>query len=262
MKGVLISLQAEVLKIYRSRVFWVSIAFFAFVPCMMGLLMFVQKYPGISAKLGMIGTKSTMVRFGEPNWTNYLTLISESVAAIGLIGYGFVTAWSFGREYTDRTIKDILSLPVPRGSIVMAKFAAITLWSILLSFVFLLVALVIGKVIQLTGWSDEVIMYSLLKFTFTSLLTILLLPPVAFFACYGKGVLLPMGFVILTLLMANFTGLVGLGPYFPWAIPGIFSTTGGAGGSGLFPVSYIILITTGLAGLAATLAWWQFADHK
>lgn len=262
MKGILISFRVEILKIYRSRVFWMSVVFFAFVPCMMGLLMFVQKYPEISAKLGMIGTKSSMVRFGEPNWSNYLTLISESIAAIGLIGYGFIVSWTFGREYTDRTIKDILALPVPRSSIVLSKFIAIALWCILLSSVFLLVAMLIGKIIQLTGWSNEIILHNMQIFGITSLLTILLSTPVGFFASSGRGFLLPMGFVILTLLMANFTGLVGLGPYFPWAIPGIFSTSEGSGGMHLYPVSYIILISTSLVGLIGTLVWWLFADHK
>lgn len=262
MKGILISFRVETLKIFKSRVFWMSVAFFAFVPCMMGLLMFVQKYPEISAKLGMIGTKSSMVRFGEPNWSNYFILVSESIAAIGMIGYGFIISWTFGREYTDRTIKDILALPVPRTSIVLSKFMAITLWCILLSIVFLFVAILIGKIIQLSGWSNGIVLHYMKIFSITSLLTILLSTPVAFFASFGRGFLLPMGFVILTLLMANFTGLVGLGPYFPWAIPGIFSTLEGSGGMHLFPVSYIILISTCLIGLIGTLTWWLFADHK
>ena len=62
----------------------------------------------------------------------------------------------------------------------------------------------------------------------TSLLTILLCTPVAFFASYGRGYLPPIGFAILTLIIAQFTGLVGLGPYFPWGIPLLFTTAAGA----------------------------------
>jgi len=72
-----------------------------------------------------------------------------------------------------------------------------------------------GKIIGITGWSDELIYGIRSIYIATSLLTILLCTPVAFFASYGRGYLLPMGFVILTLLMANFTGLLGLGLYFP-----------------------------------------------
>jgi ABC-2 type transport system permease protein len=70
-----------------------------------------------------------------------------------------------------------------------------------------------------------------------------------------------MGIVILTLIVANFTGLVGLGPYFPWAIPGIYSAPAGTEGMQLSTASFIILLFTSIVGLIGTLAWWRFADQ-
>ena len=99
-------------------------------------------------------------------------------------------------------------------------------------------------------------------YVITSLLTILLCPPVAFLAGYSRGYLLPVGFVVLTLLVANFTGLVGLGPYFPWAIPGLFTAPAGAEGMHLGYSSYIILILTSLTGFIGTILWWRYADQK
>ena len=55
MNGILVALWVESLKIRRSRIFLATILFFMFVSLMMGLMMFVQKYPEISGKLGMIG---------------------------------------------------------------------------------------------------------------------------------------------------------------------------------------------------------------
>jgi ABC-2 type transport system permease protein len=262
MKGTLISLEAEVLKIRKSKVFILSVVFFAFIPCMMGLLMFVQKYPELAGKLGMIGTKSSMMRFGEANWQNYMTLLSESIAAIGLFGYGFIISWTFGREYADRTVKDILALPISRTKIVISKFIAAAIWSVLLTVVFLLSGILIGRIIGLSGWSESIILQHIKTFTVTSLLTLIISAPVAFFASFSRGYLLPIAFIILTLLIANFTGLVGLGPYFPWAIPGIYSMS--ATGTGVHPgaVSYIILFSTGLAGFAGTILWWLSADQK
>ena len=83
----------------------------------------------------------------------------------------------------------------------------------------------------------------------------------AFFAGYGRGFLLPVGFIILTLIIANFVGLVGLGPYFPWAIPGIFSNSASEAGMHLVPASYYILILTSLAGFVGTILWWRYADQ-
>ncbi|MDQ1327840.1 MAG: type transport system permease protein, partial [Candidatus Poribacteria bacterium] len=99
------------------------------------------------------------------------------------------------------------------------------------------------------------------KYTVTSLLTILLFTPVAFFSSYGRGYLPPMGFVILTLIMAQFNGLVSLGPYYPWANPGVYSVEAGIEGMQLGVVSFIILFLTSFLGLIGTLAWWRFADQ-
>jgi ABC-2 type transport system permease protein len=62
--------------------------------------------------------------------------------------------------------------------------------------------------------------------------------------------------------MANLSGLIGLDPYFPWAIPGLYSTPAGTENLQLNIVSYIILTFTSLLGLFGTLALWRFSDQK
>jgi len=229
---------------------------------MMGLLFFVQKHPEIASKLGMIGTKASMLRLGNADWSTYFTLLIQGIAAIGLIGFGFVTSWVFGREYSDHTVKDILALPVSRSRIVLSKFLVIVLWCMLLTVIYFAFGLLVGKMIGITGWSAEIVYQYAIQYTVTSLLTLLLCTPVAFFASYGRGYLLPVGFIILTMMVANFSGLVGLGPYFPWAIPGLYSIPAGAEGMHLSAVSYYILFFTCIAGLFGTLAWWRYADQK
>jgi ABC-2 type transport system permease protein len=64
------------------------------------------------------------------------------------------------------------------------------------------------------------------------------------------------------MMMANFSGLVGLGPYFPWAIPLLLCSLAGTEGIHVSLTSYIILFTTSILGLIGTLAWWRFADQK
>ena len=262
MKSIMVNLWAESLKVRKSKVFWLSIVFFVFVSFMMGLIMFVQKNPEISQKFGMIGTKASMLRFGEPDWKNYFALLAQGIAGIGLVGYGFITCWIFGCEYSDHTIKDILSLPVSRSSIVLSKLIIAVIWSILLSCIFLAFGLLFGHLSGISGWSGEIFSQFIYKFTMVSLLSMLLCTPVAFFASYSGGFLLPMGIIILTMIMANFTGLVGFAPYFPWAIPGLFSAPSGTEGIHLSITSYIILFLTSILGLAGTLAWWRFADQK
>lgn len=72
--------------------------------------------------------------------------------------------------------------------------------------------------------------------------------PFGFFASVGRGYLPPMGAAFLALLMANVVSYAGWGEYFPWAIPGLY----GKGKSTLAPVSFLIVILTGLLGVIAT----------
>jgi ABC-2 type transport system permease protein len=262
MKSLLATFITECMKLRRSKILWITILLFLFIPLMMGLMFFVQKHPEMSAKLGMIGTKATMLRLGKADWSAYLEFLTQGMAGIGLMGFGFVTSWVFGREYSDHTAKDILALPVSRSSIVLSKFMVIVIWCVLLFFIFIFSGFIFGEIINISGWSREIIIKYIQTYTVTSLLTLLLCTPVAFLACYSRGYLLPMGFVILTLLMANFIGLIGLGPYFPWAIPGIYSVPAGTGGMQLGITSYIILFFTSFLGLTGTMAWWRFADFK
>jgi ABC-2 type transport system permease protein len=262
MKCIGVSLWVEILKVRKSKMFWATILVFIFVPVMMGLLMFVQIHPEISSKLGMIGNKATMLRFGEPNWKNYFTLLDQGFAAVGVIGIGFVASWVFGREFSEHTIKDILVLPISRSGIVISKFIVILVWSVILSIVYFSICILVGLLINIPDWSTEIVLSNFSRYFVTSLLTILLSTPVAFLASYSRGYLLPMGFVILTLIVANFTGIVGLGPYFPWAIPGLYGTASGLEGFQLKIASYIILFSTGILGFFGTLTIWRFADQK
>jgi len=81
--------------------------------------MYVAQHPEMSAKLGLVGAKAQF--FSENSWKGYLEIINQLIAVLGVIGFGFITSWVFGREYIEHTLTDILALPVSRSSIVLAK---------------------------------------------------------------------------------------------------------------------------------------------
>lgn len=246
-------------KLRRARVPLITTIFFIFIPLMMGLLMYLAQHPDIASKLGIIGTKASL--FGDNDWNTYFTLLNQIIATIGIIGFGFITSWIFGREYMDHTLKDLLALPASRSMIVISKFTIIILWSIFLCLVLFFSGLAIGYVINLPGWSHQVFIESLSRFSIISCLTVLLSTPVALIAAYGKGIVAPIAFVIIMLILAQFVALVGWGPYFPWSIPGIHSVSDGTRGMQLVSASYIIIIVTFIAGLIGTIAWWLRADQ-
>jgi len=260
MKNLAASFITECMKLRRSKIFVITIVFFIFIPLMMGLLMIVAQHPEMSAKLGIIGTKAKL--FGENNWEGYFTGLLQIIAAIGIIGFGFVTSWVFGREYIDHTLTNILALPVSRSSIVVSKFIVVVLWCVILVVVMFIAGIAIGKLIGIPEWSDQLFSQFISKYITVSCLTILLVTPVALIAGYGRGIIAPIAFVILMLIIAQFVSFVGLGPYFPWAIPGLYTVPAGTEGMEIVISSYIILFATVIIGFVGTIAWWRFADHK
>jgi ABC-type transport system involved in multi-copper enzyme maturation permease subunit len=259
MSGLSAALWAECLKVRRSRMLWLTVLAALFMAVMIGFLMFISKNPELAAKMGIMGTKSSIME--NVDWQSYLLLLTEMISGLGLVGFGFLASWTFGREYSDRTVTDLLVLPVPRSFIVLSKFIVVVVWSVLLALILLVFALAAGGMIGLSGWSGELALHGIYAFAATALLTISLCTPVAFVASYGRGYLPPIGLVILTMILAQFIMALGLGPYFPWAIPGLYSIAAFGGGPEPGAVSYVILGLTGVIGLAATFAWWRYADQ-
>ncbi len=259
MDNLRIALITELLKIRRSRIFSITIIFFIFISVMMSLMVYLASHPETAEKLGLVGVKATM--FGKADFNGYLELYNQVIAIIGYIGFGFITAWTFGREYTDNTLKDILALPVSLTSVILAKFIIIILWCVLLCIVLYITGLLAGYMAGMSDWSTSSALSNLGKFTPAALLSMMLIPPVAFFAVYGRGVIAPIAFIIITLIISQFVALSGWGPFFPWSIPGVFTAPEGVEGMQLTMISYIILIVTFLAGVAGTLIWWNRADQ-
>jgi ABC-2 type transport system permease protein len=258
MRNLIIAFGVETMKLKHSKILWLSILFYVFVPLMMGLLMLVAQHPDVAAKMGIVGTKATF--FGQNNWVGFLTQLGQTIASVGLIGFGFVSSWVFGREYIERTLVDIVALPLPRKAIVDAKLLVILVWGLLLSFVLYVVGIFIGLAEQIPGWSAELISTFTKNYIVTLFLTLAVCTPIAWLASYSKGILAPLGFVFLALISAQFSGLMGLGPYFPYAIPGLNSVSANVPGMVLNSLSYIIVLITGLAGYLATHFHWQKAD--
>jgi ABC-2 type transport system permease protein len=258
MRFLISLLGSEFLKIRRSSILWLTMAFFGFVPVMIGIMVYLANNPEISVKLGLVGDKAALFR--DLDWEGYLQVMSLIIAATGLVGFGFAVSWIFGREYSDRTIKDLLALPVPRYSIVISKSIVVSVWCLLLAVISFTTGSIMGWIISVPDFSMSVFRMGFARFIVTAFLTIIISMPVGFFASYGRGYMLPMGFVIITLIMSQFIGLVGLGPYFPWAIPGLY--TGAAGEESVGIASCLILGLTGIAGIWGTAVWWRYADQK
>jgi|SRR5690625_1461294 len=258
MRSFFVALQTEGLKIRKSKVIWITMAAFTMAPFMAGFFMFVLKDPELAKNAGLLGAKAQIA--GEANWPSYLSLYAQMIAVGGILVFGFVTSWIFGREYTDKTAKDLLALPYSRSVIIIAKFTASFITNIILTIYIVTLGFFIGWIIGLPQWSFEIVIHGVYILIVVTILTIVLTTPVAFFASYGRGYLAPLGFVVFMLVLSQIVAAAGFGAYFPWAIPALYSgvTVGDnvLGWSGLF-----IILTTSLLGFFSTIYWWLFADQ-
>jgi ABC-2 type transport system permease protein len=254
------ALWAETVKARRSKMPWLTALGFSLAPLAGGFFMIVLKDPEYARSLGLIGTKAQIMA-GVADWPTYLALLGQATAIGGLLLFGLITSWVFGREHADRTAKDLLALPTPRSAVVGAKFIIVTIWSAALVLLILILGLCIGALIALPGWSAAVALNGICALSVTAGLTIVLVTPVAFVASAGRGYLPPMGFVILAVVLAQVVGAAGWGAFFPWSVPALSSGLAGPQTDQLPTASYVIVIATGLIGLAATLIWWGSADQ-
>ena len=258
MNAIFAAIKGEYTKIIRSKVMPVTFVAAVIMPAMMAFMMFVAKDPALAHKLGIIGTKAKII--GTADWPSFFNLLTQSACGIQLVIFGFVTSWIFGREYSDRTIKDLLALPLPRYLVVISKLIAAAVWCAAL-FVFIFASAIAGgAAVGLTGWNTAAMTDNFITLFVTSLAVIYLNSVVAFIACAARGYLAAVGFVILSAILINFSGAIGFSEYYPWAVPMLYAVKSGGAAPGA--VSWIIVLITGAAGIAAAVAWWRYADQN
>ena len=260
MKQQILALQAEFIKIKSSTILWVTFIAFGLAPIMGAVFIMILSDPDAMAKAGALALKAEAMNFGG-DWKAYFDILTQAVGVGGIMVFGFVASWLFGREYSDRTAKDLLALPTSRATILNAKFIIYIGWCFALVISNLLIASGFGLILQLPAMENPQLAQAFLSYFITTVLTIIIGTPIAFFAIWGKGYLAPLGVVALTLVFAQVIAATGYGSYFPWSIPGLYSGAGGEYKDLLNNYSYAILALTGIVGYMATIAYWKFADQ-
>ena len=245
----------EVLKARRSTMPLLTALGISLVPLGGGFFMIVLKDPELARRVGLISAKA-QITMGVADWPTYLGFLALATGAGGHIFFSLIASWVFGREYSDRTVKDLLALPTSRSAIVSAKFVVVALWSAALIVLMVLVGLGVGAAVVLPPASWQVFMRGGVTMAITACLGIALVTPIAFFASAGHGYLPPIGVMLLAMALAQVVAVAGWGEYFPWSIPGVLSQGGNLG-----IVSYLIVVLTSVAGLAGTTLWWELADQ-
>ena len=260
MNGFPSALWAEGLKAVRSKVPLLASIGFTLAPLMDGLFMFIMKDPERARDMGLLSVKAQLA-MSTAEWTTFFSVLTQAIAIGGVIVFSIVTAWMFGREFSDHTAKDLMALPTSREAIVTAKLVIISAWVFVTSLWVYLVGLFIGYLVHIPGWTNALAWTSFNDVLVTAAMTLLLMTPVAFIASMGRGYLPPLGWAVLTIFFSQIIAATGWGDWFPWSVPALYSGVVGPRSEQLGLHSYIIVFIASLLGLAGTFYWWRSTDQ-
>ena len=260
MNGFLACLWAETLKARRSKVPLLASIGFTLAPLMDGLFMFIMKDPERAREMGLLSVKAQLA-MSTADWITFFSVLTQAIAVGGVIVFSIVTAWVFGREFSDHTAKDLLALPTSREKIVTAKLIVVAAWVFVTTLWIYLVGLVVASLVNIPGWTSPLASRSFYDVLLTAGMTFILMTPVAFIASMGRGYLPPLGWAVLTIFFSQIVAATGWGDWFPWSVPALFSGVVGPRAEQLGAHSYVLVILAGILGLAATFWWWLDAEQ-
>lgn len=250
---------AELLKVRRSRVPFVAFAAFTVAGLVGAFFMFVLQDPDRARSLGLLGSKA-QVAGGTPDWAGYFGLTAQIAALGGLLVFGMIVIWLFGREFSDRTAKDLLALPTSRRALVVAKLLVGLGWSLVLTVQLLLLTVLFGTMLGLPGWSAGTAIRGVGTVFATAALTGALAITYGLVASVGRGYLAAVAVLFVSLFAAQVVAAVGYGPWFPWSVPALLS---GVAGPEQRPqaAGVAAVVIVGILASSLTVLWWERADH-
>ncbi|WP_285848727.1 ABC transporter permease [Paenibacillus sp. MER TA 81-3] len=235
----------ELLKLKRAKMFMVSLIGAAAAPLMVfiGYLDYKAKKPDMP------------VLFSEAfSQTNLYVLL-----LIGTLLYGVITAYLFNREYVEDTLKNMLTIPVSKMSLIASKLVLLFIWILVLTLVAWGLTFILGWIGQYEGLNAAVLLQSLKQFLIGGSLLFLLSTPTIFVTFLFKN-------YVPTII---FTAVITMGnvalanreykALYPWSAVHVIAD------NGFVPeypplYSYAAIIATAIIGLIATIVYFKKAD--
>jgi ABC-type transport system involved in multi-copper enzyme maturation permease subunit len=255
---------AEFMKLKRSR-----------MPLWSGLIVLVAAGLGLAvlpvladpktqaeiAKSGGTFAKAVAAGMYQPSWPNYLRVGLQGMSGSwGILTFGLVTAYLFGREYKEGAAKTMLTLPIRREYAIVAKLVVLAAWVFGLGLLSVVLTMGATALLGVDGFSWPEVQKSLGETLGVTALLYCTLPLVALFAVRGKGYLQPMLFSLGVMMVGNALVASPISPFVPWNMP--LHLVGASWypvpPSPLPPLSWLVAAAVFAAGTAALM--WQI-DH-
>lgn len=254
------AIRAEFLKLKREKITLLTAVAFGIAPVMGAVFIVILGNADLADQAGMLSSKALALNF-QPDWTGYFLILTQAVGVGGIMVFGFIASWIFGREYAQGTYVNLLALPASRTAIVNAKFLVYICWCFAVSVSNLILSLLLVIILQANTGENPDLSSLLIRYFTTVALTVFPGFVIAFFAIYGRGYLAPLAFVALILVFAQIIAAAGIGHYFPWSVPGLYSGISPEHFNALNWASYLSVIATGIVGYLLTVFYWKYADQ-
>jgi hypothetical protein len=249
------TLYTELLKLRRTKITWIACLAFCFAPLAIGFFMLILMNPELAKNMGLLTAKAQLT-IPAADWASYLKF-TGLIFSVGSFLIGIMAAFVFGREYTQGTAKNMLTLPIARAVFAAAKLTVVAIWYVAVVAVVFVVTLLFGLAIGLPGWQPSLLPDNIGLILQLLVQALLLSSLPAWMAVLGRGVLAPIGFTIVTsLAFGQLFSHTGWGVWCPWSIPLLTANAGAPDapvpGVGSWIVLAIVFVA-GVVGLWLTL---------
>jgi ABC-2 type transport system permease protein len=200
--------------------------------------------PQLVAKLGPAA---------DGGWLGLFAAAAQVTGAGGLLGFGVVLAWMFGRELGEGTVAGLFALPVRRSTIAAAKLVVYGAWAAVASIALVLALLLVGTVSGLGAFPAE-LWPAVARQGALMVMTAAVAMPVAWAATVGRSLLVGVGTAIAIVVVAQVSVLAGAGGWMPLAAPALWAVSGGAA----VALGQLLLLVPVVAVVAgATMFTWE-----
>ena len=255
-------IETELRKLKRSKITWLSFVFYGFFALMAWFVLWIVKNPEAAQGLGLIGQKASFASNGiSADWQGLLTFFAEMGMMGGMIVLAFIVIYLFGREYVEGTAKNMLALPIRRGSFVAAKLVVAAAWFALLTLFLVAESLLVGGLLGLGALPPGFLARACEGILFPALLVYALQPLVAWVTVASGGYLAPFGYTIATILVGNLMVRTDWARWCPWSIVALLGGLAGPRQEGVAAGSFLVLAATFALGVAGTDLHLKWADN-
>ena len=241
-------LYCEFLKLKRSKMFLISVLGAMVAPIMVFA--------------GLIKARIT-----EPNKViTYWDMLEQTnlyvLLLFGVIVYGVIAAYLFSREYTENTLKAVLTVPVSKGAFLTSKFLMLFVWMMILTAVAWIVTLSLSVIGNAAEFSADLIVQSLKEYFLGAFLLYFTMSPFVFITLWLKNLVTP--------IIATATAVLGnvalanedLGVLFPWTSPYLIASGDIVKYSYSTETALTIILAVFSIGIFASFIYFEKEDVK